>query len=64
MVSNATFNYNSVITWRSALLQTGVSRENNRPTDALYHMIMFRVHLAMSVYRTQHDGIFLIYLNF
>ena len=48
MVSNATFNNISVISWRSFLLveDTGVPRENHRP-DKLDHILLYRVHLAM-----------------
>jgi hypothetical protein len=55
MVSNATFNNISAISWGSVLLveETGVPGENHlsQVTDTLYH-IMYQVHFAMKGDRT------------
>jgi len=51
-VLNATFNNISSISWRSVLLvkETGIPGENHRPaaTIALYHIMLYQVHLAIS----------------
>jgi hypothetical protein len=54
VVFSATFNNISIISWRSVWMVEEKTEYSEKTTDILYHIMLYRVHLALSGIQTHN----------